>query len=264
MAEARIQFRRGTAAEWTSANPTLAVGELGFETDTTKFKIGDGSTAWTSLAYGFTAFTATAPITITDGAIGITEESLTIAQSQVTNLETDLSGKQAVVSGVSDTEIGFLDGVTSAIQTQIDGKLALAGGTLTGNLLLNADPTQALQATTKQYVDAVAEGLHIHASVVAASTANIDLTTGGLLTLDGVTLSEGDRVLVKDQTAPAQNGIYIADGEAWVRADDYNTANEVQAGAIANSYRGLAAIRASRIAAERSRLDAQYPTLKDN
>ena len=48
----RIQFRRGTAAQWTAANPVLADGEMGIETDTTKFKIGDGTTAWTSLAYG--------------------------------------------------------------------------------------------------------------------------------------------------------------------------------------------------------------------
>jgi hypothetical protein len=48
----QIQFRRGTASEWTSANPTLAVGELGLETDTDQFKIGDGTTAWTSLTYG--------------------------------------------------------------------------------------------------------------------------------------------------------------------------------------------------------------------
>jgi hypothetical protein len=46
-----IQIRRGTASEWTSANPTLASGEQGFETDTGKVKIGNGSTAWTSLAY---------------------------------------------------------------------------------------------------------------------------------------------------------------------------------------------------------------------
>lgn len=46
-----IQTRRGTAADWTSANPTLAAGEPGFETDTYKIKIGDGSTAWNSLAY---------------------------------------------------------------------------------------------------------------------------------------------------------------------------------------------------------------------
>ena len=47
----RMQQRRGTAAQWTAANPVLGAGEIGFETDTNKFKIGNGSTAWTSLAY---------------------------------------------------------------------------------------------------------------------------------------------------------------------------------------------------------------------
>ena len=57
-----IQVKRGTAAGWTSANPTLNAGEIGFETDTKKMKVGDGSTAWTSLTY-----------TVTDGDIsGVT------------------------------------------------------------------------------------------------------------------------------------------------------------------------------------------------
>ncbi len=47
----RMQQRRGTAAQWTSANPVLAAGEIGFETDTNKFKIGDGTTNWASLKY---------------------------------------------------------------------------------------------------------------------------------------------------------------------------------------------------------------------
>jgi hypothetical protein len=47
----RMQQRRGTAAQWTAANPTLAAGEIGFETDTNKFKMGNGSSAWTSLQY---------------------------------------------------------------------------------------------------------------------------------------------------------------------------------------------------------------------
>jgi hypothetical protein len=47
----QIQARRGTAAQWTSANPTLAAGEWGYETDTGKVKIGNGSTAWSSLGY---------------------------------------------------------------------------------------------------------------------------------------------------------------------------------------------------------------------
>lgn len=49
--QTQIQVRRGTAASWTSTNPTLAAGEIGLETDTGKYKIGDGSSTWTSLAY---------------------------------------------------------------------------------------------------------------------------------------------------------------------------------------------------------------------
>ena len=55
----QIQVRRGTASQWTSTNPVLAAGEQGFETDTLKLKIGDGSTAWNSLAYVATGATGT-------------------------------------------------------------------------------------------------------------------------------------------------------------------------------------------------------------
>lgn len=54
----QIQFRRDTAADWTSNNPVLAQGELGLELDTSKFKIGDGTTAWSSLAYSSLPSTA--------------------------------------------------------------------------------------------------------------------------------------------------------------------------------------------------------------
>ncbi|MGH7233950.1 MAG: hypothetical protein ACREF7_00690, partial [Candidatus Saccharimonadales bacterium] len=47
----QIQFRRDLAANWTSNNPTLALGEVGLETDTLAYKIGDGATAWTGLNY---------------------------------------------------------------------------------------------------------------------------------------------------------------------------------------------------------------------
>ena len=60
-----IQIRRDTASDWTSANPTLAQGELALETDTLKLKAGDGTTAWTSLAYytlGTAGFLATSTI----------------------------------------------------------------------------------------------------------------------------------------------------------------------------------------------------------
>jgi hypothetical protein len=52
MPNIQLQFRRGVASRWSAANPVLAAGELGLETDTSKFKIGNGVTAWGSLPYG--------------------------------------------------------------------------------------------------------------------------------------------------------------------------------------------------------------------
>lgn len=64
-------MRGGTAAEWTSENPTLAAREVGVETDTRKLKIGDGTTAWTSLAYsGSSTLAALTDVTITAAASG--------------------------------------------------------------------------------------------------------------------------------------------------------------------------------------------------
>ena len=52
MSTVRIQVRRGVAADWSSVNPILAAGEMGYETDTNKFKFGNGTSAWNSLSYG--------------------------------------------------------------------------------------------------------------------------------------------------------------------------------------------------------------------
>ncbi len=96
-----------------------------------------------------------------------------------------------------------------------------------------ATPTDATDAATKAYVDSVAEGLHVHESARVATSANIALANAleNGDTLSGVTLATGDRVLVKDQTTAAENGIYVvqASGQA-IRALDFNTAAEVDSG----------------------------------
>jgi hypothetical protein len=73
---------------------------------------------------------------------------------------------------------------------------------------------------TKYYVDSVATGLNIHTAVVVATTTDISLS--GLTTVDGITLETGNRVLVKDQTDGALNGIYTASTTTWGRSEDYN------------------------------------------
>src|SRR5687768_14344059 len=71
-----------------------------------------------------------------------------------------------------------------------------------------------------------------------ASTANINITTGGLLTIDAVLLQQDDRVLVWKQTNAAQNGIYLAKSGAWVRTTDFDETAEVRSGILVPVVQG--------------------------
>jgi hypothetical protein len=119
--------------------------------------------------------------------------------------------------------IAFLDG-----SREFTGNINMGGHKIT-NVAPGTDPNDVV---TKAQLDAYAQGIDFKESVRAATVPglNIDLSTGGLLTVDGVNLQEGDRVLVKDQTDPKQNGIYIASSGAWKRADDADTSSKVTSG----------------------------------
>jgi hypothetical protein len=143
----------------------------------------------------------------------------------------------------------------SAASGAVSGKLDKSGGTMTGDLILNANPTTALGAAPKQYVDLVAAGINFHAPVKAASVANLGVTynngTSGIgatltadtlrafNTLDGQSVSVGERVLIKDQTNQIQNGIYTltnngsAGTTAWILTRASDADNSV-AGEMAN------------------------------
>jgi len=188
---------------------------------------------------------------------GATDVTATASELNILDGVTASTAEINILDGVtaSTTELNYVDGVTSAIQTQIDGKASsshthaqsditnlttdlaakasLSGATFTGTVTLAADPSNALEAATKQYVDAATAGLNVHESVDAATTANINLSTDveNGDTLDGVTLATGNRILVKNQTTKSQNGIYVvAASGAPTRAADYNSSPEVDAG----------------------------------
>ena len=222
----RMQQRRGTASQWTSANPVLNAGEIGWESDTNKFKIGDGTNHWADIDYfadinstvnpsfgssitfeGATADSyetvlqvtdptadrtitfpnATGTVVLADGSgnvtvsgdltvsgttttinsttinatTGIIFEGLTADAHETTLTVTDPTADRTItfpdatgtvqlrVADVDDTEIGYLNGVTSAIQTQLNDKLAsttasttyapLANPTFTGTVVLPAN-----------------------------------------------------------------------------------------------------------------------------
>jgi len=130
-----IQMRRDTAAAWTSANPTLAQGELGLETDTTYYKIGNGSTAWNSLAYG--AYNGTIPSNtvtsamIVDGTIVNADinASAAIAYSKL-SLGTSIAASDLAANAVTTAKI-LDNNVTVAklsLDIQPDGDQSIIAG----------------------------------------------------------------------------------------------------------------------------------------
>ena len=113
-------------------------------------------------------------------------------------------------------------------------RLALTGGTMSGAIAMGTskitgmgDPTLAQDAATKNYVDNLSQGLDAKASCRVATTANITLS--GTQTIDGISVIAADRVLVKDQTTTANNGIYLCASGAWTRTTDADTWAELPA-----------------------------------
>jgi len=128
-------------------------------------------------------------------------ENITASRALVSDGSGDVSA-----SAVTSTELAHLDGVSSAIQTQLDAK-----------------------ASTTDMNNAIA-GLRTRIVVEAASTANVNLSNGleNGDTLDGVTLATGDAVLLKDQSTGSQNGIYtvVSSGTAG-RSTEYDAIDEI-------------------------------------
>lgn len=143
--QTKIQFRRDTAANWTTANPVLGGGEVGFETDTTKFKIGDGTTVWASLNYYVSSasptFTGTVTLptdTVTSGMIlnntivdGDISTTANIAHSKLVNatdgqilLGTTTTGVITATSITGDISITGAGVATITPLSVVDGDIA--------------------------------------------------------------------------------------------------------------------------------------------
>jgi hypothetical protein len=137
----------------------------------------------------------------------------------------DVPNNLTVGGTVDGVDIAARDADLTTTTNTANAALPKAGGTMTGNLVLDADPTASLQAATKQYVDTIAAaGIHYHTPARVEAPANLPSTydngtsgVGATLTnsgtqvaivIDGIALSSSDRVLVYQQTDPAHNGVY--------------------------------------------------------
>lgn len=126
--------------------------------------------------------------------------------------------KNALIAG-SGGVVSFNTRTGAVVLTQADVNAAQ-----TGALVLHGDPVTALGAATKQYVDSYVAGFQPKTAAALATTANVTLS--GEQTIDG-TLTSATRLLVKNQTAPAENGLYTTAAGAWSRVTDMDAWGEV-------------------------------------
>lgn len=239
MAFGVFQFRRGTAAQWTAANTVLASGELGLETDTAKFKIGNGTTAWNSLPYGGikgdTGATGAAGVspTVAVGATTVvtpaTNPSVTDADAGPNaDLRFSLPRARNVTAGTTTTGAA---GTSASVTSQAD-----ANGDVSLNFTIprgdtGATGAQGPQGPAGQSVAVADEGT----SLTAAATS-INFVGGGVTATNSgsaVTVS----VPANPNPATAAPGA-VATAGAVGTSTDYARADHTHQGVTSLAFNG--------------------------
>ena len=234
-------------AVWDGSTISVAKGGTGITTTPAngQIPIGNGTTytaATISAGTGITVTNASGAITIAANNAGTVTSVTGSSPINVTNPSTGVynvalntvpvaSGGTGTVTG-SITGTGALTFTAGGSNTNVNlvplgtGSVDVASKKIT-NLL---DPTVATDAATKYYVDSVAQGLDIKASVKYASTGNLALSGTAITNINVpsaiASLTVGDRVLAKDQTTGTENGIYVVASGAWARATDMATGSD--------------------------------------
>jgi hypothetical protein len=271
----RMQQRRGTASQWISSNdglgPILNAGEIGWESDTNKFKIGDGTSYWADLTYfvdatdvitsSLGAYLQDSDVGAISGVAGLDasknllvpgtsihiegttdnefETTLTVVDPTADRTITfpDANGTvQLRVADVDDTEIGYLNGVTSAIQTQMDAKAPLASPTFTGTVTIPAgasisgfaplaDP--ALTGTATAVNLTVSGDLTVNGTTTNINSTNLVVEDKNIVLGDAAsptdTTADGGGITLKGATDKTFNWVDATD--AWTSSEHINLAS---------------------------------------
>ena len=189
--------------------------------------------------------------TVTSGAV--TAKNITLGSSTLT-----LGSTTTSIAGVTELTVDNININGSTISsTDTNGNIVISpNGTgkvdVSGSIITGvSEPVNPTDAATKNYVDTVAEGLHVHEAAHCATTNTLAVLSGGTVTydngtlgvgatltlsaglsaIDGHTLTNGDRILVKNQATQAHNGMYVrTSATVLTRASDFDTAAEIGGG----------------------------------
>lgn len=199
----QIQFRRGTATQWSTANPTLASGELGLETDTLKWKIGNGSTAWNSLSYA-----AVGTVTSVTAGTGLTGGTITSSGTVAidTNTVVTLTGTQTLTNktatGLIYTQTLLTPTFSSNAYTLVLGDqgdiLLASNGATAGTINIPTNASVAFPTGTQITIIQTGAGqLTIQAATPATTTV---ASTGATATAPKLRAQNSSATLIKTGT----------------------------------------------------------------
>lgn len=182
-----------------------------------------GTNSSTALANGFVLISNAGKLVESSTPTG----KLTLINNLTSDAQAQLNARLPLAGGTMTGTLTLAGAPSGTLEAATKGyadlKLALAGGTLSGTLVLAADPVNPLEASTKSYVDSLRNGLRPKDPCLAGTVGNVTLS--GVQTIDGVSLAIGDRVLVRAQTLSQNNGIYLVASGAWTRALDFDQWN---------------------------------------
>jgi hypothetical protein len=196
----QIQVRRGTAASWTSANPTLAAGEWGYETDTGKVKIGNGSTAWNSL--GYTGAGDIEGVTASTGLSG-GGTSGTVSLSIDTSVTADLTTAQTLTNKtltapVVNLALNAQTGTTYTFALTDNGKLVTASNASAQTYSIPTNATTAFPTGTQINIIQIGAG---QVTIQAASSGTTTVSsTGATATAPKLRAQYSSATLIKAST----------------------------------------------------------------
>lgn len=214
-----------TAATQTSSDSSTKLATTAF-VKAQNYLTGNQNISFTGDATG----SGTTSVTLTLANTGVSAATYTKVTVNTKGLVT--AGASLEASDIPTLTASKISDFDTQVRTNRLDQLAApsASVSLNSQKITNlADPTSAQDAATKAYVDASKQGLDVKDSCRVATTANITLS--GTQTIDGISLSAGQRVLVKNQSTASENGIYVVvSGGSWTRATDADSSAKVTAG----------------------------------
>lgn len=219
---------------YLTSNQTITIGGDVSGSGTTAFNLALTNTGVGAGTYGTASAVGSFQVDAKGRIIAASSISISINASAVT--AGTFADNRIAVSNVTQHQAALTiqeSQITdSNILARVSGNETVTGAWTFANPVAGAAPTQLNHFATRAYVDNIASGVQPLKSVRCATTSAITLF--GIQTIDGINLVIGDRILVKDQSNAAQNGIYDVTNSTWTRASDFdgNPTSEVSTGSL--------------------------------